>query len=55
MLMGVGVLFAGALVDKWAAPMVAMVNVILLVTTRLTLARGSDPRPSVAIFWALLF
>lgn len=54
MLMGLAVLFAGAVVDKWAAPVVALFNTILLVATRLTLAPGSDPRPSVIVFWWML-
>jgi PAS domain S-box-containing protein len=54
MLMGLAVLFAGAFVDKWAAPMVALFNTILLVATRLTLAPGSEPRPSVLVFWWML-
>ncbi len=54
MLMGLAVLFAGAFVDKWAAPVVALFNTILLVATRLTLAPGSEPRPSVLVFWWML-
>lgn len=54
MLMGLAVLFAGAFVDKWAAPVVAVFNTILLIGTRLTLAPGSEPRPSVMVFWSTL-
>jgi len=54
MLMGLAVLFAGTFVDKWAAPVVALFNTILLVATRLTLAPGSEPRPSVLVFWWML-
>ena len=54
MLMGLAVLFAGAFVDKWVAPMVALINTILVVATRLTLAPTAAPRPSVVVFWCFL-
>jgi PAS domain S-box-containing protein/putative nucleotidyltransferase with HDIG domain len=54
LLMGLAVLFAGAFVDKWAAPMIAGVNSILLIGTRLTIAPGSDPRPSALVFWWMI-
>ena len=54
MLMGLAVLFAGAFVDKWAAPVLALVNTVLLIVTHMTLAPNSDPRPGVAVFgWIL--
>ncbi len=54
MLMGLAVLFAGALVDKLAAPGLALINTILLIGTRLTIAPDSDPRPSALVFWWLM-
>jgi PAS domain S-box-containing protein len=51
MLMGLAVLFAGAFVDKRAAPVLAVLNSILLIGTRLMLAPDSDPRPSILVFW----
>lgn len=54
MLMGLAVLFAGAFVDKWAAPAVALFNTILLIATRLALAPGADPRPSAVLMWWML-
>ena len=54
MLIGLSVLFAGAFVDKWAAPVLAGFNSILLIVTRLTLAPGSQPRPSLLIFWWMI-
>jgi len=54
MLMGLAVLLAGALVNKWAAPLVAMFNTILLIATRIILSPSSEPRPSVLIFWWML-
>ena len=54
MLMGLAVLFAGALVDKWAAPILAACNTFLLIGTRILIAPGSDPRPSVLVFWWML-
>lgn len=54
MLMGLSVLFAGALVDKRAAFLVALFNTALLIGTRQTLAPGSDPRPSAAVFWWMM-
>ena len=38
MLMGLAILFAGAFVDKWAAPILAFVDTVLLIGTRLMLA-----------------
>jgi len=54
MLMGLSVLFAGAFVDKWAAPIFALINTILLISTRLILAPHTDPRPSALVFWWML-
>jgi len=54
LLMGLAVLFAGALVDKWAAPVLAALNSILLIGTRLAIAPASDPRPSVLVFWWMM-
>jgi len=54
MLMGLAVLFAGALVDKWAAPGLAACNTLIFIGTRLLIAPGSDPRPSVLVFWWML-
>lgn len=54
MLMGLAVIFAGALIDKWAALLTAFINSILLIATRNILAPGSDPRPSVMVFWGML-
>jgi PAS domain S-box-containing protein/putative nucleotidyltransferase with HDIG domain len=54
MLMGLAVLFAGALVDKRAAPILAAFNSILLIGTRLIIAPDSDPRPSAAVFWWMM-
>src|SRR5262245_20205493 len=50
MLMGLAVLFAGAFVDKWAAPILALINTVLLIVTQMTLAPDSDPRPGPAVF-----
>ena len=52
--MGLAVLFAGAFIDKWAAPVLALINTLLLIGTRLTLAPASDPRPSALVFWWML-
>jgi signal transduction histidine kinase len=54
MLMGVAVLFAGPLIDKWAAPALALLNTILLIGTRLSLAPEAEPRPSVLVLWWML-
>jgi PAS domain S-box-containing protein len=54
MLMGLAVLFAGAFVDKWVAPSLALINTMLLIGTRLTIAPNSDPRPSVLVFWWMM-
>jgi PAS domain S-box-containing protein len=54
MLMGLAVLFAGAFVDKWAAPGLAAIDTILLVGTRLGLAPGSEPRPGPVVFWWMM-
>jgi PAS domain S-box-containing protein len=54
MLMGLAVLFAGAFVDKRAAPVLAALNTILLIGTQLTLAPESDPRPSAFVFWWMM-
>jgi PAS domain S-box-containing protein len=53
-LMGLAVLLAGALVGKWAAPGMALLDTLLLIVTRLALAPDSDPRPSIAVFWWML-
>ena len=54
MLMGLAVLFAGAFVDKWAAPGLALVNSLLLIGTRLTLAPAAQPRPAPIVFWWMM-
>ncbi len=54
MLMGVAVLFAGAFVHKSAALILAALNSILLIATRLSLAPDSDPRPAPLVFWWML-
>ncbi len=54
MLMGLAVLFAGGLVDKWAAPGLALVNSLLLIGTRLVLAPAAEPRPSSLVFWWMM-
>jgi PAS domain S-box-containing protein len=54
LLMGLAVLFAGAFVDKWAAPGLAAFNALLLIGTRYLIAPNSDPRPSALVFWGLL-
>lgn len=54
MLMGLAVLFAGAFVDKWAAPALALINTFLLLGTRLTLAPASDTQPSALVFWWMI-
>jgi len=54
MLMGVAVLFAGSLIDKWAAPALAFVNTLLVIGTRLALAPEAEPRPSVLVLWWML-
>jgi PAS domain S-box-containing protein len=54
LLMGLAVLFAGALVNKWAAPVVALFDTFLLIGTRSILAPASDPRPSAMVFWWLI-
>ena len=54
MLMGLAVLFAGSFVDKWAAPILAFINTVLLIGTRLTLAPNAEPRPSAVVFWWML-
>ena len=54
MLMGLAVLFAGTFVDKWAAPILALINTVLLIATRLSLAPNADPRPSAVVFWWML-
>jgi len=53
-LMGIAILLAGALVDKWAAPVLALFNSILLIATRLILSPASEPRPSAIVFWFML-
>jgi PAS domain S-box-containing protein len=53
-LMGLAVLFAGALVDKWAAPGVALFDTVLLIGTQQALAPESEPRPSAVIFWWMM-
>ena len=54
MLMGLAVLFAGASVDKRAAPVLAALNSILLIGTRLMIAPESEPRPSILVFWWMM-
>jgi len=54
MLMGLAVVFAGAFVDKWAAPGLAAFDTVLLISTRLLIAPGSDPRPSALVLWWML-
>ncbi len=54
LLMGLAVLFAGALVDKWSAPLLAALNSILLIGTQLVIAPNSDPRPSAIVFWWMM-
>ena len=54
MLMGLAILFAGAFVDKWAAPILAFVDTVLLIGTRLMLAPDADPRPSAMVFWWMM-
>lgn len=54
MLMGLAVIFAGAFINKWAAPMLVFINMGLLIGTRLALAPQEDPRPSAMVFWALM-
>jgi PAS domain-containing protein len=54
MLMGLAVLFAGILVDKRAAPILAAVNTVLLIVTRLITAPNSDPRPGAVVFWWMM-
>ncbi|GAB4578680.1 MAG: hypothetical protein Fur0022_14160 [Anaerolineales bacterium] len=54
MLLGLAIIFAGASVDKWAAPGLALFNTLLLIGTRLVLAPEADPRPSVAVLWWIL-
>ncbi len=54
MLMGLAVLFAGAFVDKRAAPVLAALNSILLIGTQLMIAPASEPRPSVLVFWWMM-
>jgi two-component system sensor kinase FixL len=54
MLMGLAVLFAGAFVDKWAGLGLAAFNTLLLIGTRLLIAPGSDPRPSIIVLWWML-
>jgi PAS domain S-box len=53
-LMGLAVLFAGAIVDKWAAPGLAAFNTVLLIGTRYSIAPEADPRPSAVVFWWML-
>jgi PAS domain S-box-containing protein len=54
MLMGLAVLFAGAFVDKRAAPVLAALNSILLIGTQVMIAPASEPRPSVLVFWWMM-
>jgi diguanylate cyclase (GGDEF)-like protein len=54
MLMGFAVIFAGALINKWAAFGAAALNSLLLIVTYLALAPTADPRPSIHVFWWLL-
>ncbi len=54
MLMALAILFAGVLVDKWAAVALAGGNSILLIASRLLLAPSADPRPSVLVFWWMM-
>jgi PAS domain S-box-containing protein len=54
MLMGVAILFAGAFVSRWAAPLLAVLDAILLIATRLAIAPASSPRPSILVFWLMM-
>jgi len=54
MLMGLAILFAGAFIDKWAAPGLAALDTFMLIGTRLLIAPEADPRPSVLVFWWLM-
>ena len=54
LLMGLAVLFAGAFVDKWAAPILAGLNSVLLIATRLAIAPQAEPRPSALVFWWMM-
>jgi signal transduction histidine kinase len=54
MLMGLAVLFAGAFIDRLAAPATALVDTGLLIATQLILAPASAPRPGAAVFWWIL-
>ncbi|HJS72638.1 MAG TPA: histidine kinase dimerization/phospho-acceptor domain-containing protein, partial [Vicinamibacteria bacterium] len=53
MMMGLAVLFAGALVDPRAPFLVGFLNSVVLVAL-VSNARGDDPRFSIHIFWWLL-
>jgi PAS domain S-box-containing protein/putative nucleotidyltransferase with HDIG domain len=54
LLMGLAVLFAGALVDRRAALIFAALNTILLIVTQLMIAPNSEPRPSAVVFWWMM-
>jgi PAS domain S-box-containing protein len=54
MLIGLAVLFAGAFVDKWAAPILAGLNSIVVIGTQHLIAPGSEPRPSILVFWWMM-
>lgn len=53
-LMGLAVRFAGALINKWAALALALLNSVLLIGTRLVLAPKAEPRPSAMVFWWMM-
>jgi signal transduction histidine kinase len=53
MMMGLAVLFAGALIDPKAPFLVALLNSVAL-TVLVSSARGNDPRFSIHVFWWLL-
>jgi light-regulated signal transduction histidine kinase (bacteriophytochrome) len=52
--MGITTLFAGALIGPRAAFVVAAINTVLIIATRLGLAPLAEPRPSAAVFGWLL-
>lgn len=54
MLMGLAVLFAGPFIDRWAAPITALVDSVLLVAVRQLLAPSADIRSSALVLWWML-
>lgn len=54
MLMGLAIVFAGLLINKWATFGLAAINTVVFISTRMLLAPQSDLRPSVVVFWGLL-